>query len=307
MPCMALGTWRTDNSVLRAALVHAIAKSGYRSLDCAAMYGNEQIVGEAVAASGVPRSELFITSKLMPTDSHAEHASAALDKTLRDLGTTYLDCYLLHWPFRLVNKPSSFPVPPAERLGYDRAELLKVWRELEKAVDDGRVRALGVSNFSRKKLEALLEDARHKPACNQLEAHPYLAQRALVDWHRERGVVVTCYCPLGSPARPPAFLHADDPPNLLSSPAIAAVAARHSRSPAQVLLKWALQRGTVPLPKSVTPARLDENIAAAADAAFALTDEDMAQIDALDRHWRYSRGEHFLAPGMERKDIFDEE
>ena len=218
MPVLGLGTWRTDNAVLEAALQHAL-RSGWRHFDCAAMYANEAIIGAALRAPGAPpRAELFLTSKLMPTSMHVETAVAALDKTLADLGTDYLDLYLLHWPFRYPQAPSRFPVPDEERLGYDAAEVLRVWRVLEAAVDAGKVRALGVSNFSVKKLAALFAEARHKPAVNQVEGHPALQQRALLDWHRARGVVVTTYCPLGSPARPPTFVHADDPPELLTAP-----------------------------------------------------------------------------------------
>ena len=306
MPVVGLGTWRADSAALDAALQHAL-RGGWRHLDCAQLYGNESLVGAAVRASGVPREELFITSKLMPTSMHAEAALAALDRTLADLATPYLDLYLLHWPFRFPQKPSAFPVPVAERLGYSAEAVLAVWRELERAVDDGRVRALGVSNFSVRKLDALWAAARHKPCVNQVEGHPALQQPALLAWHRARGVVVTTYCPLGSPARPPAFVHADDPPELLASPAVAAVAARHpGRSPAQVLLRWAVQRGTVPLPKSVTPARLDENLAAA-EAGFELSAEDMAALAALDRHHRFSRGTNFAVAGQDaQRQIWDE-
>jgi len=306
MPLIGLGTWRTDNAVLQPALEHAL-RNGWRHLDLAAMYANEHIVGAAIAAAGVPREELFLTSKLMPTNMHVETAEAALDKTLKDLGTTYLDLYLLHWPFRYPVKPSAFPVPVAERLGYDADAVLAVWRVLEAAVNAGKIRALGVSNFSVKKLAALLAQARHKPCVNQVEMHPALQQRSLLAWHRARGIVVTTYCPLGSPSRPPTFIHSDDPPELLTDPAVLAVAARHpGRSAAQVLLRWAVQRGTVPLPKSVTPARLDANLEAA--AGLELSDEDMAAIAALDRHHRYSRGTSFAPAGADSsRQIWDED
>ena len=292
MPVVGLGTWRTDNAVLQPAIEHAL-RNGWRHLDCAQMYANEHIVGAAIAAAGVPRGELFLTSKLMPTCMHADTALAALDRTLNELQTPYVDLYLLHWPFRYVPKPSAFPVPPAERLGYDADAVLAVWRVLEAAVDAGKIKALGVSNFSVTKLAALLPHARHKPCVNQIEGHPALQQPRLLAWHAARGIVVTTYCPLGSPARPETFVRAGDP-ELLRSPVVAAVAARAGRSPAQVLLRWAVQRGTCPLPKSVTPARLDENLAV---FDFELSADDMAAIAGLDLHHRFSRGYGYALAG----------
>ena len=292
MPLVGLGTWRTDNAVLQPALEHAL-RCGWRHLDCAQMYGNEAIVGAAIAAAGVPRDELFVTSKLMPTCMHADIALSALDRTLAELATPYVDLYLLHWPFRYAAKPSAFPVPAAERLGYDAEAVLAVWRVLEAAVDAGKIRALGVSNFSPAKLAALLAAARHKPCVNQVEGHPALQQPRLLAWHAARGIVVTTYCPLGSPARPDTFRRESDPA-LLASPVVAGIAARACRSPAQVLLRWAIQRGTVPLPKSVTPARLEENLRL---FDFELGAADMAELAALDQHYRFSRGYSYAPAG----------
>ena len=147
-----------------------------------------------------------------------------------------------------------------------------------------------MSNFSSQKLEALWNAARIKPSCNQVEMHPALQQQALLDWHRARGIVVTTYCPLGSPARPTTFRHGDDDPDILGDACILAIAAKHGRSPAQVVLRWAMQRGTVPLPKSVTPHRLDENLAS---LDFELDDADMGSIKSMDRNFRFSRGGNF--------------
>lgn len=306
MPAIGLGTWRTDNTVLKSAIISAI-NAGYRHFDCAQMYANEGIIGEALAeciASGdVTRDQLFITSKIMPTDMHTDLALSALQKTLANLKLSYIDLYLLHWPYRFPNKPSAFPVPLQERLGYSSADILAIWQVLEGAVDAGLVRSLGVSNFTTKKMAVLWEAARIKPVNNQVEMHPALQQQKLVDWHAERGIVITTYCPLGSPARPAAFRH-DEDPDILGSDTIASIASKHHKSPAQIALRWAYQRGTVALPKSVTPHRLLENIAI---FDFKLDQQDMDEITKMDLHHRFSRGENFAPEGQTWQDIWDGE
>lgn len=308
MPTPALGTWRSDAALLSTALSHALSL-GYRHFDCAPIYQNEALIGETLEAScraqGVPRADLFLTSKLPPTALHAGAAVPALHATLRALRTEYLDLYVLHWPFAFVEKPTAFPVPVAERLGYDAANVLRVWRALEREVDAGRIRALGVSNFTRRKLSALLRASpRHAPTVNQIEVHPALAQAGLLAFCRARGVVVTAYCPLGSPARPATFTHSDDPDLLRAAPVVAA-ATKHGRTPAQVLLKWAAQRGVVPLPKSVTPSRLEENLRAVHDGAWSLDADDFRAIAALDCGHRFSRGEHFARDGETVASLWD--
>jgi alcohol dehydrogenase (NADP+) len=306
MPVIGLGTWRTEPALLHAAIVHAI-KAGYRHLDCAALYFNEHLIGaalkEVISEGIVKREDLFITSKLMPTDMHVETAIGALDKTLASLGTSYVDLYLLHWPMRFPTKPSAFPVPPSERLGYDAEEIAKVWRLLEGAVDDGRIRSLGVSNFSAPKMADLWSRARIRPSVNQVEMHPALQQQELLAWHKHHGVVVTTYCPLGSPSRPPTFRH-DADPDILNDPVITGLAAKHSKTPAQVVLRWAVQRGTVPLPKSTTPSRLDENIAI---FDFSLSEGDMAEIAGMDCGYRFSRGQNFVPEGQTWEQLWDDE
>lgn len=310
MPVLGYGTWRCDAALLHDSVIAAV-KSGFRHFDCAAMYFNEGVVGKAlqlcIQDGLVKREDLFITSKIMPTDMHVHKLEPALTKTLQAIGLGgYIDLYLLHWPFRFVEKPSAFPVPEAERLGYDAAAILDIWRELERFVDNGWIKSLGVSNFSRKKLGLLFAEARHKPVNNQLEMHPALQQQAVVDWHAERGIVITCYCPLGSPARPPTFRHGDKDPSFLDHPTILSIAQGHGKTPAQVLLKWAIARGTVPLPKSTTAARIVENYGAA-DPAWTLTREEMEAMKALDEGYRLSRGESYAPAGMEWTQLWDED
>lgn len=309
MPVRALGTWRADQALLPAAIDAALA-AGVRHFDTAAMYGNEKVLGASLAASaaaqGVKREELFLATKLMPTDCHAEHVEAALAKSLTQLGVEYLDLYMLHWPYRFAHNPSSFPVPVHERLGYRHADLLVVWRLLEAAVDAGKIKSLGVSNFTRPQLARLLADARHRPVVNQLEVHAALQQAEVAQWHAAHGVVVTAYCPLGSPARPANMRTPEDPPDALTDAAVMGIASRLGVTPAQVLLRWHLQRGVVPLPKSTTPHRIATN-ADILRPELQLSDADMAAIQALDRGYRLCRGEQYAVEGQTWQDLWREE
>lgn len=307
MPLIGLGTWRASDATSLADGIREAIRAGYRHIDCAPIYLNQKIIGEAIAVSiaagEVTRESLFIVSKLAASDSEPEHVMAALQATLRDLQVTYLDAYLIHWPQKYVHTPSTFPVPMSERLGYSPESTLSTWRKLEECVDLGMVRSIGVSNFSSTKLEALLPAARIKPVCNQIELHPYLSQDELVRWCLARNIACTAYCPLGSPSRPATFRTPTDPPELLSHPLIARIAAEHGISPAQVLLRWAVQRGTIPLPKSVTPARLTDNLAV---LSLELSTEAMAAIGGMDLGYRYSKGENMRTEGETLQQLWDE-
>lgn len=294
MPRNALGTWRSTDEPLKAAVKCAL-DVGIRHFDTARLYFNEKVIGEvlssAITSGEVKREELFIVSKLMPSDMHPEHARQAIEATIADLCVSYIDLYLLHWPYALAHKPSKFPVPAEERFGYDPVRIEAVWRVLEKAVDDGLIRSLGVSNFSPRKIETLQAAGLTCPvSCNQLELHPALQMATWVRWCQERGIVVTGFMPLGSPARPPTCRHTGDP-DLLGSPVIASIAAAHGATPAQVLLRWAFDRGTVPLPKSVTPFRIAEN-AAALTASWQLSSAEHTAIDGLEGPHRFMRGDN---------------
>ncbi|MCO4762769.1 MAG: aldo/keto reductase [Myxococcales bacterium] len=281
LPQLGLGTWRSEPGLVAKAIKVAVA-AGYRHIDCAAIYGNEQEIGGALAelfADGVvKREDLWITSKLW-NDAHAPDAvQPALEKTLADLGLDYLDLYLMHWP--VASLPGGPQVP------LEDCPLAVTWEAMVATVGKGLTRHIGVSNFSEKKLRALVAASDHKPEMNQIELHPYLAQQGLVDYCKATGIAVTGYSPLGSPGRPAGLISADDPV-LLKEPVLAEIADKHGVSAAQVLLQWALHRGTVVIPKSVTPARIEQNFAA---VSVQLTEDDVARIAKLDRHRRYVTG-----------------
>lgn len=329
MQSPGFGTWRCDESKLEEAVFHAIS-IGYRHLDCAQLYKNEHIVGRAISRSirdGVikSRKELFITGKLAPSQMQAESVLPAIQKSLHDLfdgietaaldnadKPFYFDLFITHWPYSVDPSNTISPAPFAARRGYTAASFLRVWRALEEAVDNGHVRALGVSNMSALKIHALCGSARIQPSCLQVELHPFLAQNDLVRFCKRRGILVTGYSPLGSPGRPAAYRAAGDP-DVLSASCIVEIASRLNKTPAQVVLRWAVQRGTIPLPRSTTLLRIEENYQGALGdpGSWSLDDADMASINALDQtsgsRGRIMKGDNFACEGVDWRTLWDEE
>ncbi|SDH62211.1 Aldo/keto reductase [Sinosporangium album] len=248
MPQLGFGLWKMTDTEAERAVATAL-EAGYRSLDTAKLYENEEGVGRAVRASSVPREELFITTKLW-NDEHDHHrALAAFDTSMSKLGLDYLDLYLIHWP-----------AP-----GQDR--YLDAWRALAELYADGRVRAIGVSNFTATHLTRLIQGSGIVPAVNQIELHPWLTQRSLRAFHAEHGIATEAWSPLGQGR------------GVLGERAVTDVAAKHGRTPAQVVLRWHVQLGNIAIPKSVTPSRISENLDI---FGFELDDEDMGAISRLD-------------------------
>ena len=257
MPLVGLGTWQAPRGVVGQAVADALALD-YRHIDCAAAYANEAEVGDALAdafARGVRREDVFLTSKLWNDRRRPEDVRQGLRQTLDDLRVDYLDLYLIHWP--VVWKRGTLMQDDPD------ASIAECWRALESLVDEGLVRAIGVSNFDVNQMRALLAHARIKPAVNQIELHPRLPQTDLVRFCQTNGVQVTAYSPLARGG------------GLLDNADVAAVARRRGVSPAQAALRWNVERGVVVIPKSVTPAR----IAANADIfGFRLDEEDMTAM-----------------------------
>jgi 2,5-diketo-D-gluconate reductase A len=249
IPQLGFGVFQVPPDETVAPVVTAI-QAGYRSIDTAAAYGNEEGVGQAIREAGVPRDELFITTKLWNSDQGYESALKAFDESLRRLGLDDVDLYLIHWPMPKVDR------------------YLETWRAFEEIHASGRARAIGVSNFRVADLQRLLDAAEVVPAVNQIELHPLLQQAELRAFHEQHGILTEAWSPLAKGGA------------LLEDPTITAIAQAHGKSPAQVVLRWHVQLRNVVIPKSVTPERIRSNIDV---FDFELSGAEMDQIATLDR------------------------
>ncbi|BBW97359.1 aldo/keto reductase [Geobacillus sp. FSL W8-0032] len=250
MPWVGLGVYKVKEGEEVKRAVRTALEMGYRHIDTAAFYENEEGVGQAIRESGIPREQVFVTTKVWNTDQGYETTLKAFDKSLKKLGFDYVDLYLVHWPVKGKYK--------------------ETYKALEKLYKDGYVRAIGVSNFQIHHLQDVLADCEIKPMVNQVEYHPRLTQKELHAFCRENGIQLEAWSPLMRG-------------EILNEPTIVEIGKKYGKTPAQVVLRWDLQNGVVTIPKSVTPARIKEN----ADLFdFSLTDEEMKRIDALNANKR---------------------
>lgn len=295
MPALGLGTWKSGPGEAYKAVREAI-RIGYRHLDCAARYENEEEIGtalsDAISKGDVSREDLWITSKLWNNAHQQDRVLPALRESLEKLQLEYLDLYLVHWPVAL--KPEViFPSKASEFLSLDEVPLSETWAGMEEGLEQGLSRHIGVSNFSVKNLREIQKNARIQPEMNQVESHPYLQQQQLLTFCRQHDIHMTAYSPLGSRDRP-SRLKKEEEPSLLENAIITRIAQDHQCTPAQVLLAWALQRGISVIPKSTNPQRLRENFAS---AKLHLPEEDMKRIANLDRDYRFIHGEFWTPAG----------
>jgi len=309
IPAIGLGTFSSDRysgEAVAEAVQGAIAV-GYRHIDCAAVYGNERLIGQslrAVMRNGLRRDKLWITSKLW-NDRHGEKdVIPACEQSLKDLGLDYLDLYLVHWPFPNHHAPG---VDVASRdphaQPYIHEAYMRTWRQMESLIDRGLVRHIGTSNMTVPKLQRLLADASIKPACNELEAHPHFQQPELFQFVVNNGIVPIGFSPIGSPRRPDRDKLDEDTVDI-EDPVIVRIAARLNVHPAVVCVKWAVQRGSIPIPFSIHREKYLSNLRGV--VSDPLTDAEMDEIARIDRGCRLIKGHVFLwKDGQSWEDLWD--
>ncbi|XP_055692066.1 aldo-keto reductase family 1 member B1-like [Lutzomyia longipalpis] len=284
IPQLGLGTWGSPPGEVTRAVKEAI-DLGYRHIDCAFVYGNEQEVGEGLAAKiadgTVKRDDVFVTSKLWNT-FHSRHlVRPALEASLKNLGLEQLDLYLIHWPMGYQEGGDIFPKDADEKTLFSDVDYIETWKGMEDCLKAGLTRSIGLSNFNIRQVERVLASATVKPVMNQIEYHPYLHDKELSQFCRSKGIEITGYSPLGSPARP--WVKSDDPV-LLEEPKVIEVAKRSGKTVAQVLIRWQLQLGHITIPKSTNTKRIQENFDV---FDFELSQQDMDDLSSLHRNERF--------------------
>ncbi|KRT86389.1 hypothetical protein AMK59_902 [Oryctes borbonicus] len=280
MPALGYGTWQSVNEPFEKALETAL-EVGYRHIDTAARYMNEEIIGRVLKrwfdSGKLKREDIFITTKLSPMAMDPQKVEDCIKESLQKLQLDYVDLYLIHFPLSII-------VSGSDSYGDPNFDFLDVWQKMEEQVDAGRTKTIGVSNFSVKKVDRLLKNCRIKPANNQVEMHLYLQQKELVDFCMKNGVTVVAYAPLasrgynkflGTIGKPPRDL-----PDMFEDPVVVAIANKYLKKPSQVALRFLLQVGVAPIPKSVTPERVKENFGV---FDFVLDDDDMTKLRSIDK------------------------
>ena len=304
LPILGLGTWKSKPGEVKQAVLWAI-EAGYRHIDAAAIYQNEEEVGqgiaEAIKTGLVKREELFVTSKLWNNSHKYEDIQPALEKTLSDLGLDYLDLYLVHWPIAF-KRGIGFAKTRDEFYTYLDVPLTQTWEGMQAVKKAGLTRHIGVSNFNQEKLREVMSIGGQIPEMNQVEMHPYLPQKGLVQFCIENGILMTAYSPLGSPDSRNES-HANDPV-LLKDPVIEIIAKKHNASMGQVLIAWSIARDIAVIPKSVNQGRIKENLKA---ASIKLDQNDMMELDDIGVEFRFINGKFFTGAESPYKlsDLFE--
>jgi len=280
IPLLGFGTWQDKDEQEPAVL--AALKAGYRHIDTARIYGTEAAVGNAVRKSGVPREEIFITTKLWNHKHHPDDVEGAVDASLKDLQTDYVDLFLMHWPVAWERGDSPFPFKDGKAIVDDKTTYIDTWKALEKVHKSGKVRAIGVSNFSKAEIENLLANSSVPPAAHQLELHPYLQQLEFAKWNQSKGIHITAYSPFGNSNQ--IYDKGKSVGKLIEDPVLVEIGKKHDKSGAQVALAWGIAHGFSVIPKSKTESRIKQNL----EGDFKLSDEEIKKIDGVDKKLRFN-------------------
>ncbi|MES2798133.1 MAG: aldo/keto reductase [Bacteroidota bacterium] len=297
MPALGLGTWKSAKGEVYKVVRESI-EVGYRHFDCALLYGNEEEIGQAFydafKAGDISREELWITSKLWNNAHEPQNVLPNIHKSLKNLQVDYLDLYLIHWPVAL-RSDVTFPSKGSELVSLKDIPLSKTWQSMIELQNAGLSRHIGVSNFSKKKMQNLIDETGVRPEVDQVEMHPLLQQPDLLEFCNEKGIHMTAYAPLGSADRPENRKVVDEP-GLFSNKIITQVAENKGISIGQLLLAWAVNRGTSVIPKTVRKERLIENLAA---ADLSLSDNEMAEMAKVNLNYRYIKGNFWCLEGSD--------
>ena len=300
MPAIGMGTFGSDRFSHEdvAGAVEGAAKAGYRMFDCASVYGNEHLIGASfkkIIDSGIKREELFITSKVW-NDKHDDVINSC-KKSLSDLGLSYLDLYLVHWPFPNYHPPGcTIDARNPDAKPYIHEDFMKTWAQMEKLVEMGLVKSIGTSNVTIPKLKLIIKDAKIKPAVNEMELHPSFQQPELYDFCVENNIQPIGFCPIGSPTRPDRDIDPNDVVDI-KMPELKGIADAHGVHPAIICIKWAVQRGQAPIPFSVYENEYVSNLKCITEDP--LTDEEMVIMKSLDKNCRFIKGHVFLWEGAD--------
>ncbi|XP_011871734.1 PREDICTED: aldose reductase-like [Vollenhovia emeryi] len=283
VPILGLGTFKPEKGDMTQIIKDAI-DIGYRHFDCAHCYGNEKEIGAAIKAKitegVVKREDLFITSKLWNTFHSPNLVEPVIKQTLADLGLDYIDLYLIHWPFGFKEGSDLFPLNPDGTFTLSDVDYLNTWKAMEGVLSKGLTKNIGVSNFNSEQITRLLKNATVKPVTNQVECHPYLTQKKLSNFCKEKGILITAYGPLGSPERHFGNVNV---PNLLENKKLVELGQKYNKTPAQIFIRYQVDRGHIVIPKSAAKSRIAQNIDV---FDFTLSPEDITYIDTFDCNGR---------------------